>query len=319
MRRAALIYNPTSGSKRQDRARRIATASDVLQAAGIDVLRIETLGQATAGAQARAAIDAGCDTVIACGGDGTVHEVLQGVVGTQAALGVIPLGTANSLACDLGIPRDPRRAAEMLLRAEARRIAAGKLEYRDCSGATQSRYFTVTAGIGADAHLAHQLNTEFKRRHGMSAYYAKAVQLWMTHPFPAFEAEFFDKSIGRNRTEIVTELLAIRITDFGGVLRRMAPRAALRRDDLELVLFKSRSRISYLRFVVGNMMGRCTTAADIEFVASDMVKCRPLGSVESVPPVHAEADGEGLGVLPAGISVLPQAFTLLMPSHAGQI
>ena len=311
MRKVALIYNPASGSKRQDRMRRIGAAAEVLRAAGVEAIAIETVGPGTAGSQAREAVAVGCDCVLACGGDGTVHEVLQGMVGSEAALGVLPLGTANSLAFDLGLPRQPRQAAEMLLRAHLQKIAAGKIEYTASIGNSQCRYFTVTAGIGADAHLAYKLSTEFKRRHGMAAYYAKATQLWMTHSFPAFEAEFHDKTTGRNRTEIVTELLAIRITDFGGILRRMAPRAALDRDDLELVLFKTRSRLSYLRYVTANIVGRRARVPDIEFVASDSVQCRPLP--ETVETVHAEADGEDLGVLPSRISIVPEAFNLLVP------
>jgi diacylglycerol kinase (ATP) len=310
MRRAALIYNPTSGSKRQDRMRSIATIVETLQAADVDALRVPTEGPGTAGDQARAAIRDGCDTVLACGGDGTIHEVLQGVVGTEAALGVVPLGTANALAYDLGVPRDPCRAAETLLRAQPRRIAAGKVDYCTSSG-RQSRYFTVAAGIGADAYLAYELSVEFKRTHGMSAYYAKATQLWAIHDFPHFEVRFTDKSSGEPRVERVSELLAIRITDFGGILRRMAPKAALRRDDLELVLFKTRKRISYLRFIAANMLGRHPRVADIEFAPADELECMPIEGGAS--KIHVEADGEVLGRVPARISVVPNAFTLLMP------
>lgn len=314
MRKAALIYNPTSGSKRQDRLRPIAAATEVLRAGGVEVIPVETLGPATAGAQAREAVLSGCDCVVACGGDGTIHDVLQGVVATDAALGILPMGTANALACDLGLPLEPRKAAAALLTAEPRRIAAGKIEYADRNGQPQSRFFTVAAGIGADAHLAYELSAEFKRRHGMAAYYAKATQLLMTHKFPPFEVHLYDKTAGRQRTESVTELLAIRITDFGGVLRRMAPRAALCRDDLELVLFKSGSRFSYLQFILGNMMGRASRSADIEFVAADSVECSlPEAKPGTAAKIHAEADGEDLGVLPVRISIVPRVFTLLTP------
>lgn len=308
MRKAALIYNPTSGSKRQDRMRSVQAVAESLRAAAIEPVLVPTLGPGKAGEQARSAIEDGCDTVLACGGDGTVHEVLQGVVGTDAALGVIPLGTANALAFDLRIPRDPRCAAQAVLSAQPRRIAAGKIDF--CTGRGQrSRYFTVAAGIGADAYLAYELSVEFKRTHGMSAYYAKATQLWAIHDFPRFEVRFTDKS-GKPRVEHVSQLLAIRITDFGGILRRMAPRAALSRDHLELVLFKTRKRTSYLRFIASNMVGRSPRVADIEFAAADELECVPIG--DGASKIHVQADGEALGSVPARLSIVPSAFTILM-------
>ena len=101
MRKAALFYNPLSGRRRERRLADVAAALAVLHQAGIEATSEPTRGQAEAGEQARQAIAEGCDTIFACGGDGTAHDVLQGMVGSHAALGVIPLGTANTLAHDL--------------------------------------------------------------------------------------------------------------------------------------------------------------------------------------------------------------------------
>jgi len=321
MRRAVLIYNPSSGRVRNDRVRLIETAAAVLRREGVEATLLPTVGPGTAGDQACEAIAAGADTVFACGGDGTVHEVLQGLMGTEAALGVVPLGTANALACDLGIPHDPAAAARFALSAEARLTAVGQIEYATHAGPCESRYFVVAAGVGADAHLAYVLSAEFKRSHGMAAYYAKATQIWATHDFPPFEVQFNDLERGCARSELVSELLAIRITDFGGVLRRMAPRADLHRDDLELVLFKTARRTDYLRFVLNNTVGRSGSVPGIEFVRSDRVDCR-VASVERIAaewrkrfracPIYAEADGEPLGRMPARISAIPSAVRLLM-------
>src|SRR6266568_1286001 len=107
MRKAALLYNPLSGRRRERRVKDVEAALAVLQEAGVEANAEPTLGPATAGDQAREAIAQGCDTILACGGDGTVNDVLQGMVGTDAALGVIPLGTANALAHDLRLPFSP--------------------------------------------------------------------------------------------------------------------------------------------------------------------------------------------------------------------
>jgi diacylglycerol kinase family enzyme len=107
MRRAALIYNPASGQQSSRRGALVDKAIAVLREAGVETEKLETNAPGSAETLAREAAARGCDTIIACGGDGTVHEVLQAVVGTEIALGVIPLGTANALASDLGLRAAP--------------------------------------------------------------------------------------------------------------------------------------------------------------------------------------------------------------------
>ena len=174
MRKAALFYNPLSGRRRTRRLADVEAALAVLHQAGIQAEAEPTRGQADAGEQARQAIADGCDTIIACGGDGTAHDVLQGMVGSAAALGIIPLGTANALAHDLRLPLSPTGAARALLTATPRRIALGRVEYTDLEGKGGSRFFTVAAGIGADAHLFYKLNPLVKGHLGMAAYYCQS-------------------------------------------------------------------------------------------------------------------------------------------------
>ena len=194
MRKAALFYNPLSGRRRERRLADVRAALAVLQQAGIEATAEPTRGQADAAEQARHAIAGGCDTILACGGDGTAHDVLQGMAGSQAALGVIPLGTANALAHDLGLPLNAVGAARALLTAKPRRIALGRVEYTDLEGNRGSRFFTVAAGIGADAHLFYKLNPLVKGHLGMAAYYAKATRLWLTHPMEKFAVEMHTDS-----------------------------------------------------------------------------------------------------------------------------
>src|SRR5271170_3558818 len=144
MRRAILLYNPLSGRRQGRRLADIESAASVLRSAGVEASTQATRGPAETGAQVKEARNAGCDVVFACGGDGTIHDVLQGLVGTDAALGIIPLGTANSLAHDLHLPLPPADAARSALKAKPRRIAVGRIEYQDFTGNRATRYFTVT-------------------------------------------------------------------------------------------------------------------------------------------------------------------------------
>jgi YegS/Rv2252/BmrU family lipid kinase len=307
MRKAVLLYNPLSGRRHVRRVADVEAALAVLRQAGVEATLEPTRGQADTPGQARQAIAEGCDTIFACGGDGTVHDVLQGMVGSQAALGVIPLGTANALAHDLHLPFSAPEAARASLTAKPWRTAVGRVEYLDFDGNRGSRFFIVAAGIGADAHLFYQLNPLVKGHLGMAAYYAMATRLWLTHPMEKFAVE-----VDGTETQ-VSQVLAVRIRNFGGVLRELAPGASLERDDLRLVLFRTRSRLAYLRYIVRGLFGACWQVGGIDLVHGVRITCQPREHRASAARIFVEADGELLGTLPVEISVVRDAVRLLVP------
>src|SRR5437763_7908011 len=104
MRKAALFYNPLSGRRKKHRVKDVEAAAAILRAAGVELEVAPTKAASDAAAQVRMAVRNGFDTIVACGGDGTVHDVLQGITGTDSALGIIQLGTANAMAHDLQLP-----------------------------------------------------------------------------------------------------------------------------------------------------------------------------------------------------------------------
>jgi YegS/Rv2252/BmrU family lipid kinase len=320
MRKAILLYNPLSGSRRQRRVADIEAAMAVLRAAGVEVSAEPTSASGDDQRQTHQAIAEGCDTVFACGGDGTVHDVLQGLVGSQTALGIIPLGTANALAHDLGLPLSPAAAARASLTATPRRIAVGQVTYQKLSSGSGSRYFTVTVGVGADAHLFYKLDPLVKNRFGMAAYYAKATLLWLTLKLENLAVEILDEGGGQTGQIEVSQLLAVRIREFGGILRELAPGASLQRNDLRLVLFRTRSRVAYLRYILRGLFGAHWDVNGIELLHCTKVNCHPLavsGNSSKDSRIFVEADGELLGTLPAEISIVPDALTLLFPSGYG--
>lgn len=313
MRKVRLFYNPLSGRRRRRRLAEVEAVQAVLRGARIEASMAATEPGDAAREQVKQAIAEGCDTVFACGGDGTIHDLLQGLVGTEAALGIIPLGTANSLAHDLRLPLSPMNAAKAALQSNPRRIAVGKISYLNFDKTLCSRYFTVTVGIGVDAHLFYKLNPAAKRRLGMAAYYVKATHLWLTHPMEHFAVEFAQD--GESPRAEVSQLLAVRIQDFGGVLRGLAPGASLERDDLRLVLFRTRSRTAYLRYITRGLLGARWRVPGIELLHSSGATCQALANASGSSRIFVEADGELLGTLPAEISVVPDAVTILTPRH----
>jgi YegS/Rv2252/BmrU family lipid kinase len=314
MRRVALIYNPVSGQHSARRASHIPNVQTILRDAGVEISALETHAPGSAKALAHAAVRQGHDTVLACGGDGTVHEVLQSLVGTDVALGVVPLGTANALAQNLGLGRDPVKAVRALLNAKRLEVPVGRIFFREPNGAEGWRYFTVAAGIGADALLMSSMDPELKRRYGYALYILEAFKIWATNPFPLFDARFSGNGNGSGRVEQVSQLLAVRIRSFGGALGVLAPGATLHKSDLSIVAFKTRSRMQYLRFLLATVAGRQTFSRTIELIDADSVECHPLNGSKS--SVFVEADGEVLGALPARMELAREKLTLLVPPGA---
>ncbi len=314
MRRAALIYNPASGQRSSRRSAIVDKAMAALREAGVETEKLETDAPGSAATLAREAVGRGFDTIIACGGDGTVHEVLQALVGTQIALGVIPLGTANALASDLGLRASPLIAIRRLLTAEPTLVPVGRISYKNGRGETHSRYFTVAAGVGADALFLSRLDAGLKRRLGYLLYLIEGFKVWVTHSFPLFEAVFEESTEHRPRVVEISQLLAIRIRDFGGVLHNLAPGATLHNNELRLVAFKTRSRFQYFKFLLAVMFKRQTFNGQIEILDAVSVVCRPRN--RSKKAIFAEADGELLGNLPATLEIVPEAVHLLIPPKA---
>src|SRR5258708_4348535 len=244
MRKGALVDNPDSGGSSERRKKELESAVALLQAGGVDAELIPTESRDHAEDETRQAIHSGCDTIFACGGDGTVHSIAQVLATTQVQLAILPMGTANALAHDIGLPFTIVGAAEAALRGVARRVAVGRVDYFDLEHRPASRYFVVTAGVGVDAHLFYKLHAGTKRRMGMAAYYAKAWNLWLTYPMTWFKADYVETGSQEAKRAEVTELMGVRIRNFGGVLQELAPGASLERDDMRLVFCRTASRLA---------------------------------------------------------------------------
>jgi diacylglycerol kinase (ATP) len=247
--------------------------------------------------------------------------MIQVLANTSVALAILPMGTANALAHDLGLPMSIAEAARVGLHAAPRRVALGRIQHLDLEGKPGTRFFIVAAGCGVDAHLFYKLHSGTKQRMGMTAYYTKAWQLWFTHPMTRFMVEFTETGSAEPRRANVTELMAVRIRNFGGVLQELAPGASLERGDLRLVICRTASRLAYLLYVTRGLLRRNWRISGIDLAYSGRVQCKyllPSGAGDTAPQaqpkVYVEADGELLGTLPAEISVVPDALTLLAPA-----
>ena len=209
MRKAVLLYNPDSGGNRSRRLSEVQSALAILRGANVEAELVLTESVAHAGEHASRAIQNGCDTIFACGGDGTIHNIIQVLAQTKVALAILPMGTGNTLAHDLGLPLKVMAAARASLHAKPRRVALGRVQYLDLRGNPGSRFFVVAAGIGVDAHLFYKLKQGIKQRWGMTAYYLKAWHLWLTYPMSRFQAEFVENGSSEMRQASLTELMCV--------------------------------------------------------------------------------------------------------------
>ena len=317
-----MLYNPDSGGRRGRRRQvELESALKALHQGNVDAEIVLSHSTTEAQERVRQAIQAGCDTIFACGGDGTINNVIQVLANTRVALAILPLGTANALAHDIGLPMNVVAAARAVLRGTLLRVALGRIQYLDLEGSQGTRFFVVGAGAGVDAHLFYKLHSGTKQRMGMAAYYAKAWHLWFTHPMARFQVEFAETGAGEMRRAEVTELMAIRIRNFGGVLQELAPGSSLERDDLRLVFCRTSSRLAYLLYVTRGLLRRKWKVPGIDLAYSNRVSCAYTGGTDSISAtpvrskVYIETDGELVGTLPAEVTVVPDALTLLAPAR----
>ena len=163
-----IVFNPAAGRRRAQLMWRVL---DVMSANGVRLEITETTHPGHAAELARRAACAGVPLVVAAGGDGTIAEVANGLSGSTCRLGIIPLGTANVLAHELGLPFAPRAVAASLAFSRSRVVWPGVV-----SGAGGSRLFVQMLGAGFDAQVVQRLPLPLKRVLGRGAYVVQSLR-----------------------------------------------------------------------------------------------------------------------------------------------
>lgn len=307
--RCVLIYNPASGRKRHLRAVQIQRVADALSDLGHKVTTTTTTAPGSATIQARQAVAGGADVVFACGGDGTIHEVVQALVsesGEQgAALGIVPLGSANALARHLGLPLDPVKAALQQIDSAPGLVPVGRLEFNG-----HVRYFTVMAGAGPDGALVYKLLTAQKSRLGRMAYYLHAARLFVTRRFHSFDVDFVPAGGSERMARRAVSVITVRVGSLGGLFNRLSSSYANILDDhLQLLILSPPAWLSLPLWFAFSWIGLRGLNPLFRTVAAQSFSCYPSTS----PAAHIEADGEWLGRIPMRVSVVKDALRILNP------
>lgn len=244
-RSGVLIYNPASG--RQRARKKLPRLLRSLRDAGYEVEPEPTRGPADATRIAREHAERhDVEVVFALGGDGTLRETAEGLLGSDVILGPLPEGTANVLAYELGLPRTSLRAARAMARAEPRTFDVGLAESLD---GARSIPFLMMASCGLDAAVMATQNATLKRLFGPAGVAMSGLRRLFSYRFPPFELEV------DGETETVYFFSACNIPQFGGPFR-LAPDA--RTDDglLDLVTFDRTGRLAAAGLAWGVLTGR---------------------------------------------------------------
>jgi diacylglycerol kinase (ATP) len=306
VRKAILIYNPVSGQRRSRRLAEIESAGKHLSDDGISVEFAPTAEAGSATALARQAVAQKLDLVIACGGDGTVNEIVNGLAGSAVPMALLPAGTANILAKELGIPWDIPAAARLISSSRPRRIALGCIEaagHANENGSPRAmRYFLCVGGSGPDGAIVNGVDSKLKKSIGTFAYWAEGAKQLFTYRFPLMRIE------SREHTVDASLVVVGRTAEYGGPFR-ITSGASLFEDSFEIVAFSTRSRLRYLFALPMLYLGKLRGVAGISAWKTTEVTCT------SVPggTLYAQIDGEPVGALPLRFRVVPDALTLMVP------
>ncbi|HZT59578.1 MAG TPA: YegS/Rv2252/BmrU family lipid kinase [Pyrinomonadaceae bacterium] len=294
-RKAVLIVNPNAGRGRAGVACEAESFRARAEAGGVAVTVEQTRGPEDAARLAREAVESGASDLIVRGGDGTAHEAIQGLVGSDVRLTVWAAGTANVLARQLGLPSRAEEVAEVFARGNSRRITLGRAT-DERTGAC--RYFFMLAGVGLDASVVGHVRPRLKRRVGEAAFwYAGLGHLahWTPREFTV-EVE--------GETLSATYAAVGKAPWYGGGLK-ITPRARLDAAAFEVCVINSRSRLRYLRLLTQAMRGSHDGERGVTFRTATRVRCAGDAQVQ--------ADGELIGALPMTFEIVPEGVVLVVP------
>ena len=288
MLRTFVIFNPAARGEKSQRLRAFLDAK-----AGPTVTLAPTRRAGDAKTLAADAVAQGYDVVVAAGGDGTINEVVNGLGTSGVALGVVPLGTVNVFAQELGIPRQFDAAWAVIEAGTVRTIDLGCAEAQG-----QRRLFVQLAGVGFDAQAVRAANWELKKKFGPLSYlWAGAQVLWqprrVVEVVPGGRGSIV--LIGNGRL-------------YGGKLA-LFPEARMDDGKLDVCVFERWSGLAVTRYVLGVLQGSHTRLPDVKYFQAEQFECRA-----ATAPVPYELDGEDAGEAPVRFSVLPRALRVIVPA-----
>ncbi|MFN0108061.1 MAG: diacylglycerol/lipid kinase family protein [Blastocatellia bacterium] len=296
MRKAVLIYNPMAGALRHN-LQPIEKLTAGLNRRGIIAAPTPTEFAGHATELAGQAVASGAPFVIVCGGDGTVNEVAQSLVGTETALAVWPCGTANVLAEELRLPTNADALARLIADDSIRTISVGRAFKAESEW---QRYFLLMAGIGLDAAIVQNVNTGLKKLTGKGAYWAAGLDFLARMPLTPFSIQF------NNRQHESTFTVVCNAAHYASMFM-LAPGARIDDDKLNVCVFNSRSRLAYLSYAVLSLIGSHVNSSNVVYQEAGNAHAN---SNDNTP---VQIDGDLMGTLPMDFEIVSNALRIFAP------
>jgi diacylglycerol kinase (ATP) len=288
----AIIANPVSGGGSSFRAIQDYVRQWPHQGWEVEILA--TRGPNHAGKLAQELIRRPPDILAVCGGDGTVNEIATHVPQPPFPIAILPAGTANVLARELGIPLNPVKALKIAMKGAKRRIDLG------CLGPESRRRFIFVGGVGFDAYVVSRVRPGLKSKLGMAAYALAILECLKNYSFPEFQV------VINNRTIKATSCLACNSKRYGGGLL-FCPDAEMNDGLLDFLVLAGKRRVGLARFLFQAWLGRPEKGDWIHRLRSSSAR------IEGPDSVLIQADGELAGTLPVEITLTNSTFPLVIP------
>lgn len=290
--RTLIVFNPTAGHAEQLEAE-LEAAAQVWREQGWTVELQPTNGPGDGRRLASLAANDGYDLVVAAGGDGTINEVVNGLAGSQTILATLPLGTMNVWARELGLPLQPRAAAQKLCSWSPRPIDLGR---------AGDRYFLLMAGIGFDAAITANVRPDEKRRFGALAYVMRGIEEVM-------RIRGTRARIWLDGRQIKARVLMIVIGNsqlYGGLVK-ITHRASIDDGLLDVCVIKGDNGINAIGHLIAILRRRFSLNPDIAYYRAHTIE------VITQRPLPVQVDGDPIGVTPLRFTVVPSALRALLP------
>jgi diacylglycerol kinase (ATP) len=290
--RMMAVFNSHSGGG--EYRRDLPLILRALRGIGYVVDERETQAVGDASSLAREAVDQGYDVVCAIGGDGTVNETLNGLAGTEVPLAIVPTGTVNVLAMELGIPFDPPDAVRLL--------QTGNVSWIDL-GLAGERHFALMAGVGMDAAAVASLNPVMKRAFKEAAFAVQGFANYLTKEDPLIRVTSDERSVEGYFAVFGNS------SNYGGGFG-ITPLADMRDGLLDVCVLKDKSFLSTIWYWTAALLNAHITHPKVEYFRTERAE---VETVDEAKEVLVQTDGEVAGRLPLTCRVVPRALRVIVP------
>ncbi|WP_099354981.1 diacylglycerol kinase [Fredinandcohnia onubensis] len=298
MKRARIIYNPTSG--RELFKRHLPEVLEKLEKAGYETSCHATTGAGDATNAARIAVERKYDLVVAAGGDGTINEVVNGLAEQEyrPTLGIIPVGTTNDFARAIGVPRNIDGACDVIVEGNSVPIDIGRIK---------DKYFVNIAGGGRLTELTYEVPSKLKTMLGQLAYYLKGMEMLPSIRPTEVSIEYDGKLF---EGEIM--LFLVSLTNSVGGFEKLAPDSSMNDGLFDLLILKKANLADFIKVATLAIRGEHINDPHVLYTKANRVKVNPTEKMQ------INLDGEYGGLLPGEFVNLYKHINVLVSKEKAE-